>query len=137
MKVLLIFAVGLIASSMTTALPTCQGPMECCEKNWDLIKLDKEECYEFCAVKECDISTGKNEYMEYLADTNIRTFPDGSVRPVGYTKYQRDCMRYWEIGTDDKGDSLWYKSRCCVDMKCTEFPDNYGDARLRNRNLRR
>lgn len=122
--------VSAFAVQNVSAIPTCDGPSECCEKNWDLNKLDKKECYKFCSLLHggCSMDTGENEYMEYLPSINIRKFPDETIRAVGYTQEQRDCLRYWQMKkeSDQSKDTLWYKSSCCIEQTCTEYYDNYG-----------
>ena len=113
---------------------TCSDNTDCCTKNWDLAKLEYQECLNFCnsQTEGCSIYTTKLNYMQFLAETNVRTLPDGRVIVVGYTERQRDCIRYFEKVHSDG----WGKIKCCVDGTCTEFPDNYtnkiGGSHLRN-----
>lgn len=119
----------------------CNDVKDCCTKNWDLAKLDIDECIKFCDNismntlndnKMCTIHTTKLDYLEYLQENNVRTMPDGTVQIVGYTEHQRDCIRYFE---KQKYGTAWGNIKCCLDGSCTEFPDNY-KKELKNPTLR-
>ena len=129
MKRILLFTFLILVELFTAVrveslgIKECDGPEECCSRNWDLAKLSKDECFDLCSAIECTMETNKDDYIDFLGDSNVREFPDGRLRVVGFTKRQRDCLRYWK-------KTAWFQAKCCVDGSCTKFPDNY------NRNLR-
>lgn len=107
----------------TSSLFSCEGKEECCDKNWDLQRLGQVECYSFCErIGNCNMKTGKAEYIQYLGDTNIINY--GGLRAQGFTEEQRDCVRYWETRYREG----WSRIKCCItkaETSCTKYTDNY------------
>lgn len=112
-----------VSGQDSPSLFSCQGKDQCCERNWDLKRLGQVECYAFCEyIGNCNMKTGKIEYLLYLGNTNKINY--GGLRTESFTEEQKDCIRFWETRYREG----WARIKCCItktDESCTKYTDNY------------